>query len=367
MKIYKVGGAVRDSIIGEKPQDVDYVVVGSNEEELISSGFLRVGKSFPVFLHPETKEEYALARKEIKIGKKHTDFAFDFSSSITLEDDLQRRDFTCNSLAEDLDTGEIIDRFGGINDIKRKILRHIDSEHFIEDPLRVLRMCRFSAQLDFSIAPETMKLAINMVKSGMLEYLSIERIGDEFFKALHSRNFIKFIQTAEECGAFEYIFENISGLLKNGEKKLELYNSLKLAENTDDLLKFGIFFWQSGDTSRITADCKKIKTPKKFEKFAVEFYQYGHYLADNPSAEDYFLFDMIKKTGKFRSYEIVNLIFEGLNYMKYNTKYNKNRCDKIYKLCQIYRVNQLPDFEKIEKDKTIAERYRDFILSKMIE
>ena len=164
MKIYEVGGAVRDYLLGIKPNDVDYVVVGARVEDLLNKGFVKVGKAFPVFLHPETKAEYALARKEIKTGNKHTDFEFDFSPTISLSEDLRRRDFTCNALAKDVETGKIIDECGGAEDIKNKILRHIDSVHFVEDPLRVLRMCRFSAQLDFEIAPETMLLAKKMVK-----------------------------------------------------------------------------------------------------------------------------------------------------------------------------------------------------------
>ena len=147
MQIYRVGGAVRDKILNNTYQDNDYVVVGSTIEEMLSLGFEKVGKSFPVFLHPKTKEEYALARRDIKTGLTHKDFKFEFTPDITLEEDSLRRDFTCNAIYEDITTGKLLDYHNGIKDIKNKTLRHI-SEHFKEDPLRVLRACRFSATLD---------------------------------------------------------------------------------------------------------------------------------------------------------------------------------------------------------------------------
>ena len=172
MKTYRVGGCVRDMLRGVKPHDVDYVVVGSTPDEMRRLGFKSVGRDFPVFLHPETHEEYALARREIKTGPKHTDFRFVFGPEISLEEDLRRRDFTCNAVAFDPEKNEFIDFCGGIEDIGNKILRHVDSEHFREDPLRVLRLCRFTAQLEFEPAPETVALAGRMAASGMLAHLT---------------------------------------------------------------------------------------------------------------------------------------------------------------------------------------------------
>ena len=139
MKIYLVGGAVRDMVLNKAPHDKDYVVFGATEQEMLQAGFLQVGKKFPVFLHPITKDEYALARKEEKIGNKHTDFRFIFTPDITPEEDVVRRDFTCNALLYDEEKNELIDLVDGVKDIQNKILKHINSEHFIEDPLRVLR------------------------------------------------------------------------------------------------------------------------------------------------------------------------------------------------------------------------------------
>ena len=176
MQIYMVGGAVRDMVLGLEPHDKDYVVVGADAAEMTALGFEQVGKNFPVFLHPESKEEYALARKEIKTGDKHTDFKFVFDKSVTLQEDLERRDFTCNALVYDMQNHEIKDFVGGLKDIERKTLRHVNDAHFAEDPLRVLRMCRFAAKLNFGIAPETINLARQMVGNKMLHHLCGERI-----------------------------------------------------------------------------------------------------------------------------------------------------------------------------------------------
>lgn len=212
MQIYMVGGAVRDMVLGIKPHDRDYVVVGSTPQEMQALGYLCVGKQFPVFLHPKTKEEYALARKEIKTGPKHTDFRFIFDTNVTLREDLERRDFTCNALVYNTQKNKIEDFFGGLEDIDHRILRHINTEHFVEDPLRVLRMCRFAAQLDFAIAPETMALAQQMVNDNMLQYLSPERIWQEFHKALLTNRFAKFISAMHECGALQKLLPEVDAL-----------------------------------------------------------------------------------------------------------------------------------------------------------
>ena len=184
METYLVGGAVRDMVLGKPPHDSDYVVFGATPSEMEAQGFTRVGKDFPVFLHPQTHDEYALARKEIKTGDKHTDFEFVFGPDITPAEDMQRRDFTCNALMYDKENDKIIDLVGGVEDIKNRIIRHVNTEHFIEDPLRVLRMCRFAAKLDFTVAPETMLLAKKMVKGGMIDHLTAERVWKEFESVL---------------------------------------------------------------------------------------------------------------------------------------------------------------------------------------
>ena len=212
MQIYQVGGAVRDKLLGIKAHDTDYVVVGATEGEMKALGFKPVGKYFPVFLHPVTKEEYALARLETKTGDKHTDFEFVFSPDITLRQDLERRDLTCNAIAYDEESQTYIDYFGGIQDIKERLLRHINAAHFVEDPLRVLRVCRLSAQLDFEIFPETLQLCKKMVSSGALEHLSIERILEELVKALKTRHPSKFFAAMHDIGALTHIMPELEAL-----------------------------------------------------------------------------------------------------------------------------------------------------------
>ena len=208
MKIYKVGGAVRDRIMGLKPKDTDWVVIGSSISELEKMGFQKIGKDFPVFLHPETKEEYALARREIKTGKGYKGFKFDFSPDITLEDDLKRRDLTINAIAEDQD-GNIIDPYGGQKDIKNKILRHV-SDSFFEDPLRALRVARFSAQFnDFIIHPDTEDALRKISKSSELGELSRERVWEETAKGLELK-FEKFLQVIKNFNLSDPWFDKLT-------------------------------------------------------------------------------------------------------------------------------------------------------------
>lgn len=256
MRIYKVGGAVRDKILNIPCHDNDYVITGATEEEMLSLGYKKVGKSFPVFLHPETGEEYALARKEIKTGPKHGDFKFIFTPDIKIEEDSLRRDFTCNALYQDIQTGRIIDCCNGREDIKNRILRHI-SPHFAEDPLRVLRLCRFAAALDFDVAPETMALCKKMVQEGALKHLSRTRIWQEFEKALCLPRFCKFILTARECGLLDEILPEVAALWlvperedyhpeKNSGEHTIL--ALKAAQSSDPLVNFAILFHDIGKT-----------------------------------------------------------------------------------------------------------------------
>ncbi|SUC28369.1 Multifunctional CCA protein [Providencia rustigianii] len=173
MKIYLVGGAVRDKLLGLPISDRDYVVVGTTPEAMLAKGFQQVGKDFPVFLHPKTHEEYALARTERKIGAGYTGFSCYSAPDVTIEDDLLRRDLTINAIAQS-DTGELIDPYHGVKDLKNRVLRHV-SDAFLEDPLRVLRVARFAAryyQQGFRVAPETMTLMQSMVETGELSHLT---------------------------------------------------------------------------------------------------------------------------------------------------------------------------------------------------
>ena len=210
MQIYLVGGAVRDQLLNYPVHERDWVVVGATPQELIQQGYKPVGKDFPVFLHPKTKEEYALARTERKSGKGYTGFTFYTAPDISLEQDLAWRDLTINAIARSAD-GKLVDPYGGVNDIKTKTLRHV-SPAFSEDPLRVLRVARFAARyhhLGFSVAAETRELMVSMVKAGELDFLVPERIWKEFSRALLEQSPEIFITTLRQCGALATIAPEI--------------------------------------------------------------------------------------------------------------------------------------------------------------
>lgn len=213
MKIYLVGGAVRDKLLNLPVMELDWVVVGSSPKEMLDLGYKQVGKDFPVFLHPQTKEEYALARQERKVASGYHGFKCDANSKITLEEDLLRRDLTINAMAIG-DDGSLIDPYGGQKDIDRKLLRHV-SEAFVEDPLRLLRLARFAAayyHLGFKIAFATKKLMRKIVLSGELTTLVKERVWQELEKGLLTNNPEIFFCTLRECGALEQIFPEIDRL-----------------------------------------------------------------------------------------------------------------------------------------------------------
>jgi len=183
LEVYRVGGVVRDRLLGRRADDADYVVVGATPEEMKARGFRPVGRDFPVFLHPQTAEEYALARTERKSGRGYHGFVFHTGPEVTLEDDLVRRDLTINAMAED-EKGRVIDPFGGRRDLEQRILRHV-SNAFVEDPVRVLRLARFSARFpNFSVAEETEGLCRQMVADGELDHLVPERVWQELSGAL---------------------------------------------------------------------------------------------------------------------------------------------------------------------------------------
>lgn len=213
MEVYLVGGAVRDRLLGLESGDRDYVVVGATIDEMLSKGYEQVGKDFPVFLHPKTHEEYALARTERKSGRGYTGFICDFNQETSLEDDLKRRDLTINAIAED-ELGNIHDPYHGVEDLKARVLRHI-SPAFAEDPLRVLRVARFASRfhhLGFKVAEETLDLMKQLVISGELEALTAERVWIEFEKSLKTQNPEVFIEVLHYVGALKVLFPEIEAL-----------------------------------------------------------------------------------------------------------------------------------------------------------
>ena len=213
MRIYLVGGAVRDTLLGIASVDRDFVVVGATPEAMLREGYRAVGKDFPVFLHPSTQDEYALARTERKTGRGYHGFAFQADPSVTLEQDLERRDLTINAMAMDAD-GTIVDPFGGQRDLAARVLRHV-SPAFAEDPVRVLRVARFAARyapLGFRIADETLVLMRGMVEAGEVDHLVAERVWTETRKALTEPAPSAFVRSLRACGALRVVFPEVDAL-----------------------------------------------------------------------------------------------------------------------------------------------------------
>ena len=212
-RVYLVGGAVRDGLLGLKPRENDWVVVGGRPEDLLEEGFRQVGASFPVFLHPDTAEEYALARRERKEGHGYHGFAVDFDPGVTLEEDLLRRDLTVNAMARD-DSGALVDPYGGRDDLENRLLRHV-SPAFREDPLRVLRVARFAARfapMDFKVHPSTLDLMREMTDSGELDHLAAERVWTEISGAMASPRPGVFVETLRDCGALKALLPEVDAL-----------------------------------------------------------------------------------------------------------------------------------------------------------
>lgn len=240
MRIYRVGGAVRDKLLGLPVKDHDWVVVGATPELMKKLGYHPVGRDFPVFLHPKTKEEYALARTERKSGHGYAGFTFHTSSDVSLEEDLLRRDLTINAMAED-ESGNIIDPYGGQKDLENRQLRHV-SPAFQEDPLRILRIARFAARLNplgFHIATKTLELMKSMVASGEATHLVPERVWQETQKALMEPTPAVYFQTLESCGALQTTMPELRSFIHS--QTLQFLNTAAQTGGTA-LIRFGCLF-----------------------------------------------------------------------------------------------------------------------------
>lgn len=302
IKKYLVGGAVRDQIMGIPTSDFDYVVVGSTPDEMIKLGYKPIGKDFPVFLHPETHEEYALARTEKKISKGYHGFEFYASPDITLEEDLGRRDITINAIAQD-DSGQFIDPYSGIDDIKNKIIRHV-SEAFTEDPLRVIRVARFKAKFpDFIIHQSTFALLEKIVMNNEIQTLSAERIVEEIRKALPNSNIIKMLEVLEECRALNLIFPN-SNFVEIRKDASEFFGSPKLSElhldNQVILLLLILYSSKQGISKEVGVCAKKLKLSSRNKNLINLISQHFFTLSEIESAGQEEQFDFVCNIDFFR-------------------------------------------------------------------
>ena len=262
-KCYLVGGAVRDLLLNRPVEDRDWVVVGATPDQMRAVGFVPVGKDFPVFLHPKTHEEYALARTERKVASGYHGFSFYTDPSVTLEQDLYRRDLTINAMAQS-ESGELIDPLGGLKDLQNKILRHA-SPAFIEDPVRVLRLARFAARfVDFTVAPETIELAQSMVSSGELSALVAERVWQETQRALCEPQPARFFEVLVQANALEVVFPDLAAHWQAQQNKLKQQWMEQAQDTTEDCLmrRFVLLCWNMDD-SIFTRFVKRLRVPNE--------------------------------------------------------------------------------------------------------
>lgn len=335
MQIFQVGGSVRDALLGLPVKDRDWVVVGADAQQLLAQGFRRVGKDFPVFLHPDTHEEYALARTERKTAPGYHGFDFYAAPDVTLEQDLSRRDLTINAMAIDAN-GRLIDPYGGLADLQAKMLRHV-SPAFAEDPVRVLRLARFAARFGFQIAAQTKHLIAQMIAEGELHHLVAERIWQELSKALATETPSLFFYALREVGALAQLFPEIDNLfgvpqdpkwhpeVDTGEHVMRVLDQSALL--TEDLaVRFSALCHDLGKAEtpatilpthkgheassiKLTEQlCERLKVPKNLHSLAIkvaEFHTHVHFLFELDAKEVLRVFtalDAFRRPQRFAQY-----------------------------------------------------------------
>lgn len=283
MKTYVVGGAVRDELLGLPVQDRDHVVVGATPEEMVRLGFRPVGRDFPVFLHPQTHEEYALARTERKTAPGYHGFAFHAAPDVTLEQDLQRRDLTINALARD-EAGQLIDPCNGAEDLSRGVLRHV-SPAFAEDPVRILRVARFAARFGFTIAPETQALMMQMVQAGEADALVAERVWQELAKGLMESAPSTMFAVLHDCGALARVLPQLDALYADGRAG-EALRALDAA--ADQGAPLDVRFAALArvlQPEAVDALCARLRAPAACRELALLAARHGNALADAAQLE----------------------------------------------------------------------------------
>jgi tRNA nucleotidyltransferase (CCA-adding enzyme) len=377
MDVYLVGGAVRDRLLGLTTQEKDWVVINATPSDLKSLGYKQVGKSFPVFIHPKTGEEYALARKETKSGKGYYGFKIDSNPNVTLEEDLNRRDLTINAIAED-NKGQIIDPFNGQQDLSNRVLRHV-SDAFVEDPLRVLRISRFKAKLhdlNFEIAPETKKLLEEIVESGELKTLVPERIWQETYKALCEPRFDQYFQTLIDLRALNQVFPEITHMNSDFSENHIVQTAIKKAVNPK--IKFCSIFLvmlennhQSLKDTIITMQ-ERMNIPNDFKNLVLLVENIYPILFSSDSnekkefsAEQYLniieKLDALRKPGNLE--EVLEVISLKKNYSNIETTVSLIRKSLI--LAQSVKINNLQE-DGLE-GSVIGEKLRELRLNKIKE
>ena len=316
MQEFLVGGAIRDKILGiaTESTEKDYVVVDSSPEEMKSLGFRQVGKEFPVFLHPQSKEEYALARLERKVGKGYKGFEFNTSKSVTLEQDLSRRDLTINAIAQNKDgSGEYIDPFGGLDDIKARKLKHV-SEAFTEDPVRILRTARFASRfnhLGFTIDSKTLDLMKMMVSSGEVDALTPERVFKEINLSMNSESPSIFFEVLIESGAYQRLFPMLDMTQAANLKLLD-------HENLTSEVRLALWLYDQ-NPSNIGLLCEHLKCPKDIQQIAELVSIWHNFVSDFLSHKPEEILNFYLKTDGLRRQKRFELILDSFKYINIDT------------------------------------------------
>jgi tRNA nucleotidyltransferase (CCA-adding enzyme) len=316
MQEFLVGGAIRDKILGiaTESTEKDYVVVDSSPEEMKSLGFRQVGKEFPVFLHPQSKEEYALARLERKVGKGYKGFEFNTSKSVTLEQDLSRRDLTINAIAQNKDgSGEYIDPFGGLDDLKARKLKHV-SEAFTEDPVRILRTARFASRfnhLGFTIDSKTLDLMKMMVSSGEVDALTPERVFKEINLSMNSESPSIFFEVLIESGAYQRLFPMLEMTQAANLKLLD-------HENLTSEVRLALWLYDQ-NPSNIGLLCEHLKCPKDIQQIAELVSIWHNFVSDFLSHKPEEILNFYLKTDGLRRQKRFELILDSFKYLNIDT------------------------------------------------
>lgn len=379
IKVYLVGGAVRDTLLARPVTEHDYVVVGATPEYMTHQGFTQVGADFPVFLHPHTHDEYALARTERKSGNGYLGFTVHADPSVTLEDDLIRRDLTINAMAievnglfdnglkcGDFDKTHVIDPYGGLQDIENKQLRHV-SHAFTEDPVRVLRLARFAsryAPLGFRIADDTVNLVQQMRDDGELNHLVAERVWAETRKALMQDWGDVYFDSLAEMGVLSAILPEFAQAIENAEKWQQAKNSLRLAHqfNLDEMGCFALLATVFTTAETFNAFCTALKVPKSYTQFATVFLTQLENLNLFDGLDAKAMFDLLKATNALKQPETLQqLLTVSKIYQLAVERW------KLANILQALQPIGIQDVDSTLKGKAIGEAIEQKRLEKLVE
>jgi tRNA nucleotidyltransferase (CCA-adding enzyme) len=308
MRIFEVGGAVRDELLGLTVKDRDYVVVGATPDEMLDLGFRPVGKDFPVFLHPETHEEHALARTERKTARGYHGFEFHADPEVTLEQDLARRDLTINAIAKDED-GALIDPYNGVDDLEAGILRHV-SPAFAEDPVRILRVARFAARFGFDIAPETFELMRSMAASGEVDALVPERVWQELSRGLMEDGPSRMFEVLQECGALPKVAPEIAALFAEPERAQDALRGLDAASGAGESLEVRFAaLARALDPYAIETLGNRLKLPSSVRELALLAARHANSIVDAEELAPEAILDLLNASDAWRRPERLEELF----------------------------------------------------------